>query len=120
MPTDAEDDCITAVSSAPAAIPATGLPKTVRIRVNSGTAASGFTVPLISSMPKISTVKPRKAYPRSRRQEAIDVNAVKGSSGANAVGLRSPKTPPPPSCVSESNHEVKVVPRFAPIITPTD
>ena len=122
IPTDAEDDCIIAVSSAPAKIPKNGLENTVSMRTKSSFCASGFTVSLISPMPNISTVKPRKAYPRSRRlpvrESIINTIPTAASTDATAAGLKSSAVPP--SCVSDSTHEVNVVPRFAPIMTPTD
>ena len=60
IPTEAEDDWITAVSTAPAITPRKGLEKVVIRLVNSGTFASGATESDIISMPNISTAKPSR------------------------------------------------------------
>ena len=60
IPTEAEDDWITAVSTAPAITPRKGLEKVVISWVNWGTFASGATESDIISMPNISTAKPSR------------------------------------------------------------
>ena len=60
IPTEAEDDWITAVSTAPATTPRIGLENMVISRVNWGTFASGATESDIISMPNISTAKPSR------------------------------------------------------------
>ena len=60
IPTEAEDDWITAVSTAPAITPRKGLEKAVIRLVNCGMSFSGATAPLIISMPNISTEKPSR------------------------------------------------------------
>ena len=52
------------VQKAPASIPSRGLLNAVRIPVNSGTSARGFTAALMLSIPYISTANPRKMVPQ--------------------------------------------------------
>ena len=65
IPTDAEDDWITAVRRAPAITPNNGFENLSNRFVNSGTSARGFTAELIISIPYIRIAKPIKIVPIS-------------------------------------------------------
>ena len=121
MPTEAELDWMTAVSSAPAATPSSGLLNMRNICRNSGTAASPDTAPDIVSMPNISVAKPKKISPLSfffPRPIMYSSSPINASTGVNDEGLSScthtllPSTP-----AKLSSHAVTVVPMFAPMIT---
>ena len=60
IPTDAEDDWITAVRIMPASTPKTGFWNSISRLVNSGTSASGETAALMESMPNIRIAKPTR------------------------------------------------------------
>ena len=124
IPTDAEDDWITAVRSAPARTPSNGLENLSNRFVNSGTSASGFTAELIMSMPYIRMAKPMKIVPTSFFFESlinrINMTPMIARIGENEVGLNirmiklSLWIP-----VRLKIQDVTVVPIFAPMITPT-
>ena len=65
MPTEAELDRITAVTSAPTSTPSSGFVNARNRFVNAGTSRSPATAPLIVSMPNISVVKPSRMSPVS-------------------------------------------------------
>ena len=124
IPTDADDDCITAVSTAPTIIPSTGFVNSVKRFVNCGTSVSGFTAPDICSIPNISTAKPRRIVPIFFFLSVLLVMKriipITASIGVKDEGLSifikklSPLIPE-----RLSIHDVTVVPTFAPIIMPT-
>ena len=60
IPTDAEEDWITAVRMSPASTPNTGFWNLISRLVNSGTSASGETAALMESMPNIRIAKPTR------------------------------------------------------------
>ena len=122
MPTEAEEDCITAVSSVPARRPNRGLSNMSSILVKPGSLASGFTAPLICSMPNMSTAKPISMPPSSCRRDflenIISATPTSASTGVNDAGLSSLSIRLSPSMpVRLSSQDVMVVPMFAPIIT---
>ena len=91
IPTDAEDDWITAVRRAPAITPNNGFENLSNRFVNSGTSARGFTAELIISIPYIRIAKPIKIVPISFFFESL-INRMKitpmiASTGENDVGL---------------------------------
>ena len=65
IPTEAEEDWIMAVSTAPATTPRMGLVNRVRMFANSGTFLSPETDELIMSIPVIRVAKPRRMRPVS-------------------------------------------------------
>ena len=65
MPTDAEEDWIIPVSTAPTSTPSTGLRNIRNSWVNSGTSFSPATAPLMVSMPNIRVAKPSRMVPVS-------------------------------------------------------
>ena len=124
IPTEAEELWITAVSAAPLNIPRTGLENMVRIPVNSGTSASGFTAPLMVSIPVIRMAKPTRIVPRSfcfslraniRRQTPASARAGEKEDGFSRRRKKLLLSIPDRLKI----HEVMVVPMFAPMIIPT-
>ena len=65
MPTEAEEDWIIPVSTAPTSTPRTGLRNIRNSWVNSGTSFSPATAPLMVSMPNIRVAKPSRMVPVS-------------------------------------------------------
>ena len=63
MPTEAEDDWMTAVNSAPARIPTSGFEKVLTISTKAGHSRSGSMDELIISMPMNSTPSPARMLP---------------------------------------------------------
>ena len=123
IPTDAEEDWIIAVNRAPTITPKIGLRNMVRILVNSGTSARGFTAPLMDSIPNISTAKPKNISPISFFllffPVIYKIIPIRARTGEKEEGLKSftiklsPWIP-----VRLKTHEVTVVPTLAPIIIP--
>ena len=113
-----------AVRIAPARIPATGLENLRRSPVNSGTSASGFTAPLIDSMPNINTANPRRIVPISFLRELLvkvrRIIPTIASTGEKDLGFkRLIKKLLLSIPVRLKSQEVTVVPIFAPIMMPT-
>ena len=114
-----------AVTRAPTNRPRIGLENIVNRAVNSGTFASGFTAPLIMSIPVIRTMKPRRTAPRfffcsfffKNIVNTIPITARIGAKedGFNIFIIKLP----PSSPVKLSNQAVIVVPTLAPMIIPT-
>ena len=122
MPTDAEEDCIIAVSSKPAISPNSGLSNISSTFAKFGSSASGFTALLIWSMPNMSTAKPTSMPPVSWRLEFLEniiiATPTSASTGVNEVGLSSCiHTLSPCMPVRLSIQAVMVVPMLAPIMT---
>ena len=63
MPTDAEEDCMIAVTATPTSSAIMGLEKAVIRRANSADSASGFIASLIMPMPTNSIPKPATTCP---------------------------------------------------------
>ena len=121
IPTEAEEDWITPVSTAPATTPRMGLENMVRMLVNSGTLASGFTAADMMSMPYMSTAKPIMIEPVSRCFSFLLPMNMKmpmsASTGVKDMGLSSCTRKLPLSMpVSDKIHEVTEVPTFAPMM----
>ena len=123
IPTEADEDWMIAVSTAPAITPRIGLVNINRMFVNSGTSASGLTAPLIISMPVISTAKPIMMLPAScflsplaKSSRQTPTNARTGVNVAGLHNVSSRLSPCKP--VSERIQLVTVVPMFAPMMTP--
>ena len=113
-----------AVSSMPAKIPKTGLLNIVRILANTGLSLSGSTAALICSIPTIRTAKPINIVARFRFFSVLkNINKIiptKAKIAEKDSGLRSFIMKLSPCMPDKLNiHDVTVVPRFAPIITPT-
>ena len=113
-----------AVNRAPASIPNIGFENIVNIPVNSGTSASGFTAPLIVSIPNINTENPINMAPTSLRLSCppliIRIMPTSASTGVKEDGFsRRIKKFWLSIPVRLSSHEVSVVPILAPIITLT-
>ena len=124
IPTDAEDDWMIAVSTAPATTPRIGLENFTSIPVNSGTSARGSTAPLMAFIPYIRIANPTKIAPTSfffwLFVNMIRTTPISARIGENDVGLKSwiiklslwiP--------VRLKIHEVTVVPILAPMMIPT-
>ena len=121
MPTEAEEDWIIAVNTAPASTPSTGFENMVSRFEKAGESASGATAPDICSMPNISTAKPRKmpavSFLLSCLLNISIAMPIKASTGVKADGLSivmyhaSPLMP-----VSDRSQLVTDVPTFAPMM----
>ena len=89
----ADDDWITAVSTAPAMRPKIGFENMVRIPVNSGTSANGFTASLMVSIPNIKTAKPIMIVPmsffRSFFENIMKMMPMTARIGENDDGFKS-------------------------------
>ena len=112
-----------AVNTAPKRTPKRGLEKAVRRLVKAGISATGFTAPLISSMPYIKMAKPISTRPTSRRRcflEAImSMMPIKASRGEKLAGLRSLTNTLSLSMPARDKIQaVAVVPMLEPMITP--
>ena len=113
-----------AVRTAPAIIPRTGFENMVRIPVNSGTFASGFTAPLMVSIPVIRIAKPIMIVPASFffsfLENMIRQTPMSARAGENDVGFkRRTKKFPHSIPVRLRSQEVAVVPMLAPMMMPT-
>ena len=114
---------MTAVSSAPTRIPNKGLENFVKIPVNSGTFARGFTAALMASIPNISTANPNKIVPISFFFSPFllikKIIPISASTGEKEVGFSSFKKKLSPSRPDKLKiQDVMVVPMLAPIIMP--
>ena len=124
IPTDAEEDWITAVRTAPAIIPSTGLENMVRMLVNSGTSANGFTAFDMVSIPNIRTANPSKIPPISCFFSSL-VNIrrmipISAKIGQKDVGFKNCKTILLLSMPDRLTiQDVTVVPILAPMMIPT-
>ena len=120
-PTEAEDDWIIAVNTAPASTPRIGFEnRSSRLRKLS-LVRSGETAPLIASMPYIKTAKPSRIEPVSfcRSLPAMmRTMPTSARTGVNDEGLSSwMKRLDPSRPAKLKSHAVTVVPTFAPMIT---
>ena len=123
MPTDAEEDWITAVRIAPQRTPSNGFENKSSMLVNSGTSANGSTAPDICSMPNISTAKPTSVEPRSFLPSFLEnmirimpKNAIIGEKEVGFSSWIQKLSPCRP--VRLKIQEVIVVPTLAPMIMP--
>ena len=121
IPTDADEDCKTAVSTAPAMTPRIGFLKLRNRSMNHGSSASGDMAWDIVFMPAIKIEKPSRILPTPRLRSLPIIYSqmpMKPRIGLHAVGFiifvrkLSPSKPD-----SESSQPVTVVPMFAPIMT---
>ena len=124
IPTDAEELWITAVSTAPPSIPRSGWENIVRMPVNSGTSASGFTALLIVSIPVIRMANPIKIIPASfffsplaniKRMMPTAANTGEKEEGFKICRKKLLLSMPDRLRIQE----VMVVPMLAPMIIPT-
>ena len=122
MPTAAEDDCSTAVSTAPAMTPSTGLLKLRKRFINQGSSARGDMALDIVFMPAIRMAKPSRILPTPRLRSLPTIYSqmpMKPRIGLQALGLSilviklSPSRPD-----KDSSQPVTVVPMLAPMMTP--
>ena len=130
IPTEAEEDCSTAVSNVPASTPRKGLVNLVRSPVNSGTSAKGFTALLMVSMPDIRMANPTITTPMLLDlslckavlplDTLISTTPVIARTGEKEDGLhkRTRNELLSIPCAPRI-HDVRVVPTFAPIMMPT-
>ena len=115
---------MTPVTTVPSSTPSSGLLNMVSKLPNASDSASGAIESLISFMPNISTAKPTKTPPMSRRLVFFDIiisamptsaNIGEKFSGlsrlTNTLSLLIP--------VAAVSHAVSVVPTLLPMITPT-
>ncbi len=123
IPTDAEEDCNRAVSTSPASIPRSGLENCVRMPVNSGTSAKGFTAPLMVSMPIIRMANPSRIVAIFLRLSLWENNKIPtptmASTGEKEVGLHRRTRKEELSIPAAPRiQEVMVVPILAPMMMP--
>ena len=122
IPTEAELDWITAVSTAPTIIPRTGFLNRINICRNAGTSASPDTAEDMASMPNIRVAKPKRMVPVSffllvfpnikRRMPTVARMGVKEVGFSILIKKLSLEMP-----LKLRSHAVTVVPTFAPMIT---
>ena len=123
IPTEAEEDWMTAVSAAPARTPRMGLVKTRRRLAKVSLWARGATAPLMVSIPAIRTAKPKRAVPASRRTLRLDPSTsrmpMRARTGVKEEGFRSFSTRLSPWMpLRLRSQAVTVVPMLAPMMTP--
>ena len=121
-PTAAEEDCSSAVSTAPATTPNSGLENLVNISMNQGSLARGFMEPDMVFMPAMRMAKPNRILPTPRRRSLpvmYSTTPMKPRMGLHALGLSIWVTKLSPSRPdSDSSQPVTVVPTLAPMMTP--
>ena len=113
-----------AVRTAPAIMPSIGFENIVRIPVNSGTFASGFTAPLMVSIPVIKIAKPIMIVPASFffsfLENIMKQMPMSARIGEKDVGFkRRTKKFPLSIPVRLKSQDVTVVPMLAPMMMPT-
>ena len=123
MATEAADDWIIPVNTAPTNTPSRGFSKAVSSPANWGISARGLTAPLISSMPYIKMAKPIMMRPTSRRRwrlepmiSRIPARAIRGEKFSGFS--RFTKTFSLSMPVRDRIHAVRVVPMLAPMMMP--
>ena len=93
MPTEADEDWITAVSTAPARIPSSGLEKDTISRANQASSSRNFMAELISCIPVIRARNPSSTWPTpclpGFLQNIYSTMPTVPSSGARVEGLHS-------------------------------
>ena len=123
MATEAADDWIIPVNTAPTNTPSRGFSKAVSSPANWGISARGLTAPLISSMPYIKMAKPIMMRPTSRRRwrlepmiSRIPARAIRGEKFSGFS--RFTKTFSLSMPVRDRIHAVRVVPMLEPMMMP--
>ena len=123
MATEAADDWIIPVNTAPTNTPSRGFSKAVSSPANWGISARGLTAPLISSMPYIKMAKPIMMRPTSRRRwrlepmiSRIPARAIRGEKFSGFS--RFTKTFSLSMPVRDRIHAVRVVPMLEPMMIP--
>ena len=115
---------IISVQAIPTSTPIKGLVTLNIILLKAGTFSSGATALLIISIPIIMTEKPTTIVPMdfflSLLANIRKTTPPIARKGVKEEGLRSCSRNDPPKEFRLSSHAVAVVPRFAPIMTPTD
>ena len=124
MPTEAAEDWMIPVNTAPTTTPRKGLVKAVRMEANSGMSARGLTAFFIRSMPVISTAKPTMMDPalrgRLRLADMVRMTPARATTGEKTSGLSSFSHTASPSMPDrERIQAVRVVPTLEPIMIPT-
>ena len=125
IPIETDEDCKTAVRTAPATTPRMGFENIVINCVNSGTPLSFSVAPDIISNPNISRPKPTIIVPAVfflsdfvNIAKTIPTTAIIAVSVSKLKIFIIPEASPPPNEDRLTSHAVAVVPIFAPIITP--
>ena len=122
MPTEAEEDWMMAVRTAPARTPRMGLENIRRMLANSGTSRRPATAPDMVSMPNISVAKPRRMVPVSFFRLVLPIikrtTPTSAKMGVKEEGFRSfTKRLPLLMPVRLRIQAVTVVPTLAPMMT---
>ena len=123
MPTEAAEDWMTPVNTAPTRTPTRGFSKAVRILLNSGISARGATAFFISSMPYIRMEKPTMMRPTSRCfcffPPMMRMTPMRAMAGEKFSGFsRLIQTFSLSRPVRDRIHAVRVVPMLEPMMTP--
>ena len=123
MPTEAAEDWMTPVNTAPTATPSRGLRKAVSRSEKPGSSARGLTEFFIISMPDIKMAKPMRMRPTSRRRWRLDPMMsrmpARAKRGEKFSGFRRFKNTLSLSMpVRDRIHAVSVVPTLEPMMTP--
>ena len=124
IPTEAAEDWMTPVNSAPTATPRKGLVKAVRMEENSGISARGLMAFFISSIPVIRMANPTMMDPaplvRVFLADMVMITPARAITGENTSGLSSFSHMTSPSIPDrERIQAVRVVPTLEPMMTPT-
>ena len=125
MPTDAEEDWIIPVTTAPARTPKTGFWNMVRMLVKAALSDSGATMADMTSMPYMSTAKPRSTVAMSRFLSLLEPMMITmpmtARMGEKLAGLQiCTRKLSPCSPVRLRIQAVTAVPMLAPMMTPTE
>ena len=124
MPTDAAEDWMTPVKTAPASSPRRGWAKAVRRREKPGSSARGRTASCMSCIPYMRMAKPTRMRPRSRRRwrrdPSISATPARAARGEKLSGRSRSHAPPALSIpVRARTQGVRVVPMLEPMMTLT-
>ena len=124
MPTEAAEDWITPVNTAPTITPRKGLVKAVRMAENSGMSARGLTAFFISSIPVMSTANPTMMEPALRTRFFLEAMVMttpaSATTGEKTSGFSSCSQMASLSIPDrERIQAVRVVPTLDPMMTPT-
>ena len=124
IPIAAAELWIISVHATPTRTPIKGLDTLSIILLKAGTSCRGATELLIMSIPIIMTEKPMTIVPMdfflSSLANIKKTTLPMARKGVKEDGFSSCSQKEPPSEFKLSSHAVAVVPRFAPIITPSD
>lgn len=122
MPTEAAEDWITPVTTAPTSTPSSGFSNAVRMLVKASEFSRPETELPMSVMPYIRTAKPTKILPMSRLRGFLHImmstTPMNAMIGEKFSGLSSWIQPVPFTPDNDRIHGVSVVPMFEPMMTP--